>query len=815
MLSNYLKIAIRNLRRNPIHSALNTIGLGVGLASCLLVGLYVQGEVGHDTSHARSQRIYRAVRGFTTKGSPTTHIPAIGGSVGPQWQAAFPEVEHVVRTYFREDGGPWLKAGGRTFKQSFCVTDTTLLDVFSLPLVAGDPKTCLTESGGVLLTESMAAKFFPNSDPMGQLITIDDRKVGGEYRVTGVMKDLPGTSHIEFDFVTTMRATGWSSGFLEGRPLRTRDGRTDTFVLLRQGTDPRAVEEKIATLMAERLPPDIRDVASYHLQPIERIHLYSFEDYGFSSGGNIAHVRLFVTVALSILVLACVNYANLNTARAVRRAREVGLRKVFGAFRRQLAIQFLSESLVVAACAFLLALGLVTLLLPTFADVVGRPYTLAAPKNVLIAGLTALCVPLVGLLAGGYPAIVLSAFHPGSVLRNFHGLGSGRSLLRKGLVVFQFGVTIVLLAVTWVVYSQMKYMSEKNLGFDREHVVVTHLFRQDYDLIPKYETVKQAFMDVPGVVGASAAQLRMGQYVGYGPVGLEGDSESDVVMARSSIDRDFIGLMGMEFVAGRDLSPTGATDASRIVRGAGGTTGPAPVEVLLTETAARRLRLSDPIGKTVVLRFGDYRPTIVGVLRDFHAHSLYEKIIPGYFYRWVPSFRYLYLKVASENLPETIAGIEAVWGRLLPGKPFQFSFLDDQLDNVYRSETRAQQLFLTFTLVAVAISCAGLWSFASYASEQRRKEIGIRKVLGASSQEILGKLSREFMALVILAAAVAAPIGFWISRDWLADFAYRIDLDVQPFLFSALLASAVALATVAYESLRAAATDPIEAIQHE
>ncbi len=797
MLQNYLKIALRNLMRHKGYSLINVLGLSVGVACCVLIGLFIHDEFRVNRFHTKSDRIYKLLREMRNDGGIRDMGFGTSGAAGPALKKDYSEIETVVR-YMLDYS--WTTYKDRKFNQRFCLTDPDFLDVFDFELVIGDRATVLKEPLSILVTETAARRFFGDDDPIGKVLTVDDRYMGGVYTITGVLKNVPRQSTMQFDIVCATVNTYWTRNVFEQWAVDSTWRPAQNYILLREGADATALEAKLPKFMARYMGDEIVKKSTYFLQPLDRIYLYSRVDYGISAYSDITYVYLFAIIGLFILLIACINFMNLSTARSARRAREVGLRKVVGAYRAQLIRQFLGETFLTALLAGILSLIIVKFSLPLLNNFAQK--TIALEGQTLwyaIAGLFVLTV-LVSVLAGGYPALFLSSFRPVMVLKGTLVSGAKSGRLRQILVVFQFAISTFLIAGTYTVYQQLNYVQNKNLGFDKNLMVLTWLFATDRRLTDDYLNVKNEFLKHPNILKASAAHSTMGYGGQLDRVFPEGRGGEDWRMRVMGVDEAFLDTYNLELIAGRNFSMV--ADTSRAF--------------ILNETAVKRLGWTEPIGKAFGWSaYNREKGIVIGVVKDFHNRSLHEVIRPVAIAMWQPKFNVLSLKIRGEDIEETLKYIGELWQKYIPEKPFVYRFLDEYLARSYMAEQRIGTLVTVFAGLAIVIACLGLFGLAAFTAEQRTKEIGIRKTLGASVPNIVRLLSREFVILVLLADLIAFPLAYWAMNEWLARFAYRIDLGALIFVLSGLLTMAIAIMTVSTQAIRAALTDPATALRYE
>jgi len=817
MIQNYLKIAFRNLWRNRGYSFINIFGLAVGLAGCIVIVLYVTHELSYDTHHEHSDRIYRVIAKIDFSGNYMELAP-VPAPMGPTLQRDYPEVEAMVR--LRPRGSHMVKKGDSNIKESGIVfSDPEFFDVFTLPVVHGNPETALTDPYSAVITKSMARKYFEKTDIVGESLVLNDRDV---YEITAVVEDMPVASHFHFNLLLSMSTIDEAeNGVWLSNNFR-------TYILLREGSDPAAFERHFETIKKTYVEPQIRQFMGvgldefeevgnslvYELQPLTDIHLYSDLTGEFEPNGSMAYVAVFTALAIFILLLACINFMNLATARSAKRAREVGVRKTLGSMQRELTLQFFIESFLYSVLAFLAALLLVEISLPLFSELAGRPIESDYLGNPWLAGLIVSIVLATGLLAGSYPALMLSSFKPVEVLKGTFTERSGHGTLRKGLVVFQFSVSIIILIGLLVVNKQLDFIRSRDLGFDRERIVILNDAYALGDTREAVETFRDRMLDYP--VFRSATISGFFPVDGYSkddrtywPKGQTPSEDNTVNMQRWRVDEKYIPTLGMEIVEGRNFS-------EELDREGG--------VVILNEAAVDRFGFDEPLGKVITI-YGSNEDgsidqdvlvdhEIVGVVKNFHYESLRENITPlGLFYG--PSFGNMAFRIASTGISDAVELLESHWKEQAPGQPFSYSFMDSRFDRMYRAETGVQDLMAAFSGLAVLIACLGLLGLSAYSVERRTKEIGIRKVLGAGVGNILGMVSGEFLKLVLLSIAISVPVAYLAMSRWLQEFAYRTELGYGVFIVAGIGTLVVALATVSWQSVRAALMDPVQSLRNE
>jgi putative ABC transport system permease protein len=800
MLKNYLKVALRNIKRQKGYAFINISGLAIGMAACLMILLWVHDELNFDAYHEHADRIYR----LTIDANLGTHMkaPVSPTPAGPAIVQEFPEVLQTVRLT-RPNRSPVIVDDKEYFEENVAFADNSIFDVFSFPFLEGDPKTALTTAYTAVLTEDTAKKYFGDDDPIGKMIKFEgDQK----YAITGVVKDVPENSHFTFNILRSMETQN-----AENRQLMENWFAISqyTYVLLEEGAEAKTVEEKLPALVEKHLGAILKSYGAsltLHLQPLKRIHLHSDFPGDIGAQGNIMYVYLFSGIALFVLIIACINFVNLSTARSAIRAKEVGMRKALGAVRHRLVGQFLGESVVYSLLSLLLSIVLILAAMPWFNTIIGRSMNL----NVLhvpwlIPGFISLAL-LVGIMAGSYPAFFLSAFHPVRVLRGRFKTGTKNIFFRRLLVISQFAISIALIIGTIVIYRQLTYLKSTELGFEKEHVVVLPGLR---DIMPNsYQTLKNEFRNIPGVINVGASSLVPGRGITkslFQPQGFTQDQSQP--MDYRSIDPGYLSTLGIKIMAGRNFSDDLPTDQTE--------------SVLINETAAEKFGWSDPLGKQFILspdqtnQEGEARLNVIGVVKDYHSTSLREKIEPMILFDDPTQYTTLAIRVAPSNIQRTLNLVRNKWKELLPQRPFDYFFLDESFDSQYRAEERMGNLILRFSVLAVFIGCLGLFGMASYSTEQRTKEIGIRKVLGASAGVIVRMLSKEYIFLVVIGNLIAWPAAYLLMKSWLDNFAYRTSLSIWAFLAAAMLSLIVALLTVSYQSIKAALANPATSLRYE
>ncbi|MCG8605226.1 ABC transporter permease [bacterium] len=800
MLGNYFKIAFRNLLKYRAYSFINICGLAVGIAFCILILLFVQDELSYDRHHERADRIFRVVLDLQTPGSKS-EFASTPAALAPAMQADIPEVESTVR-FYKYFGGATVSYGEkRVYEDRFFFADPSVFQTFSLSFLEGDPKTALNGPFKIVLTEAIAQKYFGRENPLGKRIVVNDTL---DFQVGGIISDLPLQSHFRLDFLASFET--WEA-MVPDLKNRWAPHMYYTYVLLRAGVSASQVADKLPELVERRTNLSSGWSFNFSLQSLTDIHLLSHRDGELRPNGNIKYIYIFTVTALLILLIACVNFMNLATARSANRSREIGMRKVLGAFRRQLVGQFLGEALLLSFLATLLALLLAEGALPLLNQIAGKTLSLASLASSSWVLILTTLVILVGVVSGSYPAFFLSNFRITNVLlvRKQSGLPRSASVLRKALVIFQFAVSISLIVGTILTWKQLDFMQSHHLGFEPEQVVVAPV-RNVPQARQKIKALKVALLQQPSVLNVTASNTVLGRGALVLSVRSETMPENEWQgMNTLFVEADFVETYKMEIVAGRDFSPEFADEEGR--------------SFILNEAAVKKFGWTpeSALGKEFALRRQEGR--VVGVVRDFNYVSLHQEVAPLVLTSTPVRFRsapaYISLRLRTDDLSHALRAIEDSWSSVLPHRPFDYFFLNVDFEKQYRAEQQFAQVFLAFCTIAIFIACLGLYGLTSFSTEQRTKEIGIRKVLGASVGSVLSLLSGEFVKLVLLANVLAWPIAWFAMTRWLQNFAYRIDIGVEVFLISGALALLITVLTVSLQAFKAAVVNPVQSLRYE
>jgi putative ABC transport system permease protein len=806
MLRNYLKIALRNMMRQKGYSLINIAGLAIGMACCILILLYVADELSYDKFHENRDRIYR-INTISSIGTTTRHYATVPPVLATELADSLPEIEAFTRLMDQES------IRGRINNESIEITecffvDPAFFDIFTHEFIAGTAGSSLANPDSIVITEETAGRVFGDENPMGKVIELgNDRAI----QITGVIKNVPKNSHLRFN------------GILPFSFIRDRDGNPANFseanyfcewyayLLLREGTDIRDLESKMAGIAEEKWGDVYKERGTsrqYLLQNITDLHLKSESEYERGNPGDINTVYLFSAIALFVLFIACFNFINLSTARSANRAREVGIRKVMGSQKGQIVRQFLSESIIMSFFGLLIGVVLVQMALPAFNRLAGKEFESGQLlSSTVLLGLVGIII-ITGIIAGSFPAFVLSAFHPVMVLKGKLSSASRNITLRKALVVLQFSISIFMIVGILVIVRQLDFIKNKDLGFDKEQMVVIPFFGQTENEqgAGRLQALKNKFLQNPSILSVSFSIDVPGGDIGSDAFLPEGKNSDEAIRAvRYWVDHNFVSTYGMEIVKGRNFSESYATDADQAL--------------IVNEKAAAVLGWGEDIlGKRLINVSRDNRPgIIVGVVKDFHSAGMKMEISPVVMALEPRFFRSISVRLHPDSVSQTLSFIEGSLREIYPDRPFDYSyyFVDDDFRSKYPEEEKIREIYIAFGFLAVFVACLGLFGLASFSVEQRTKEIGVRKVLGASGREIILLLSKEFTKWVIAANILAWPLAYYMMNRWLGNFAYRIDIRWDVFIFSGLITAVIALFTVSVHSVKAARSDPATALKYE
>lgn len=810
MIKNYLKIALRALLRNKLGAFINIFGLALAMACSILIYVFITDELAYDRYHTNHDRTYRVTRNFRSPdGSVNLHLGHVAPPFGPLLKNDFPELEAVART-LNSRLRVGLPSPNGEIPKSFYEPDAYFAEpevfkIFNIRVLSGSADKGLNEPMQLMLSETTARKYFGTESALGKSM-----RLGNAFNVvvTGVFADFPDQSHWHPDMFVSF-ATLNDSTIYGRRGLETNFGNNSfgTYILVKEPFDPRKMEAQFPAFVDRHMNQSAGDAkpsswTSLFLQPLADIHLRSHLDSEEEANGNINNVYMMGVIGVFIVLIACFNFVNLSTARASKRAKEVGLRKVVGAHRQQLIYQYLSESVLIAMLALVVALALSAPAMLWLNAFTGKSLDL----NVLLNGkltfglvLFAVCV---GLLAGIYPAFILSGFKPALTLKGQHGSATGKGILRKGLVVAQFSISIVLIIATVITFQQLSYLNRETLGYSKDQVVTLPYYSDE--LNPNYEAFFNKLTGESAVKNIARSSLiptgRLLDHQGSARV-QKGDSiaETDVVLKNVAVDQEFFDTYEVAFVAGRDYSKSVRTDSLAFV---------------LNEAAVNMMGLTYEDIVNHELEYGGVKGTVIGVVKNFHFESLHEAIVPVIFHSDT-RFRQMSVKLSANNVQAGIENIEKVWREFLPQIPFEYNFLSDTYSNLYQEEQKQSQLFVIFASVAILIACLGLFGLATFNAVQRVKEIGIRKVLGASVSSILGLLSKEIVILILISNLIAWPVAWYFMNEWLSTFAYHVTMNPLAYVLAGIAAVGIALVTVSAQTIRAATSNPTNSLRHE
>lgn len=806
MLKNYLKVALRNLWKNKSFSAINIIGLATGLAVCLLIVLYVVDELKYDKYNENADRIYRLDADIYFNNTQATFAVA-PDPLATTLVREYPEVEQMVR--INNQGDILIKKDNQNVQDHHAAfVDSTFFKVFTIPMIKGNPETALNDPGSIVIDESAAKRYFNTTDVIGKTLYIDNST---NCKITGVIKDMSRQSHFHFSFIRPRGKANdsWLSNnaanYILVKPGVSREK-------LQADVDA-TVNKYIGRELEEQLHSSLKDLQSkgnhfiYHLMPLTDIHLHSDKQYEIEANGNVTYVYIFSVIAIFILLIACVNFMNLSTARSANRAKEVGVRKVAGSLRKHLITQFLTESVLLSFFSLVLAILIAMLLLPLFNDLAGKQMSVLTLFSTWLFPVMIALVLVVGIVAGSYPAFYLSSFQPIDVLKGNTAKGFRNSWLRSSLVVFQFSISIILVIGTIVIYNQLNYIQSKKIGYNRDQVLVLH---NAWYLDKQIKPFRNELLNIPGVTNATIS--------GDLPTGTNFDNEGwfrdatldankAIVLTNFFVDDNYIPTLDMEMAAGRNFSKDFPSDSTAII---------------LNEAAVKLLGLKDPLKEKL------YRPNftsqgefngsvgyqVIGVIKDFNYSSMHQHVGP-LIMQWSENWGSIAMRVNTQNISSIINTVEAKWKSMVPAQPFNYSFMDADFNNIYTAEQRTGKLFITFAVFAIFIGCLGLFGLVTYAAEQRIKEIGVRKVLGASVAGIVAMLSKDFAKLVLIASLISFPIA-WLAMDkWLQSFAYRTTISWWIFIVAGAAAIIIALITVSFQAIKAAIANPVKSLRTE
>lgn len=808
MFKNYFKSALRNILKNKGYSFINITGLAVGMACCLLIFVFVLDELSYDRFNKNADRIYRISLSFSFGGRDSV-VPTVSAPMGHTLVREYPEVESAVR--FRHLGSLIIGYEEKIFRESKVVfSDAEFFKIFTIPLLAGDPATALKDPYSVVFSKKAAEKYFADQDPLGKIIKLSNY----DFKVTGVYDQIPSNSHFHFDLIASLSSLG------ESQRQNWGNNNYYTYILLDKHAQKKSAEDKIQGVIEKYINPQIEKElgvsakelektsglrTSFFLQPLPDIHLHSNLSGELEPNSDIKYIYIFSAVALFILIIASINFINLATARSAGRAREVGMRKVMGSAQPQLIRQFLGESTIMSVISLLAAFVLIILAIGYFNQLSGKETSILDFLNLEMVTAMLTVVIAVGLLAGLYPALFLSAFKPVNVLRGEIRAGVKTGWLRSSLVVIQFAASVILIICTLVVRNQLHYIKDKNVGYDKDNVLIL----QNANLLgSQVETFKNEILKHPGVINGTISSYlpvpSTRHNITLYPDGNVSGGKTSAMIQNWSVDYDYIKTLGIKILKGRDFSRSFPTDKSAVI---------------LNQKAAKQFGWgNNPLGKKLGRTSGKKEDmelfTVIGVVEDFHFESLRNTIAPLALFL-ERSANLISFRIKPENIPDKIDFLRTQWKKFLPGKPFDYTFMDEDFNAEYRAEQRLGKIFGFFALLAIFIGCLGLFGLAAFTAQQKTKDIGIRKVLGASVPNLIRLIAKEFIILVCIANIIAWPIAYIIMNKWMQDFAYRVSLTIGTFIIASIASIVIALLTVSYQSIKAALANPVDSLKYE
>ena len=785
LIWSYMKIALRKINRHKSFSFINIAGLAIGMACFILIMLWIQNELSFDKFHEKKDRLFR----IQNKLSSGNYANSLTYALPPFLKEKYPEIEETARVW------PWhrslVKSKDKSFDEdNIYLTDPGFFKMFSFPFIHGSPETALSDKYSIVLTEETALRYFGNENPLGKILYLAAHEA--DFKVTGVTANIPSNSHLRFDMVSRVEWLG------EERLARWSEWVAYAYVLLRPDITADLVNTKIAGVYKEQINPnyDTEPV----LQPITKVHLY----WGDGRSGSIVKIYIFSTIAVFILVMACINYMNLSTAKSAQRAREVGLRKVVGATRLQVIKQFLGEAVLLSSFSMVFALLCVWAVLPAFNNFTAQELTLFSGTNVSILLILFLVAIVTGFVAGSYPALFLSSFQPVQILSSRSTKNSRGLVFRRILIVFQFTISVGLILCTLIVSKQLRYIQNKDLGLDRDSVVTLN---NNPDLGKRFDAFKEELKRKSGILNVTSAAQRPMQ-VGQGvPVGCKRNSTNELeVWAYTMADYDFFETFDMEILQGRSFSKEFLTDEKSAC--------------IINETAAKRLGLENPIGMNIYFGHMALDPSlrnlqVIGVVEDFHFRSMHSNIGPFLFRIYRPYHFYIFIKVDARQIPEALQNIKTIFAKYAPDYPFRFEFLDDAFNRQYAAEMELRRLFNLFSVLSIIVACLGLFGLASFTAEQKTKEIGIRKILGAQVSDIVALTTKEYFKWIAAANLIAWPVGVYLMTQWLNNFAYKVSIGPGVFMMASGLTLLIVIITISYQTIKASLANPVDSLRYE
>ncbi len=812
MLKNYLKVVLRNLKRQKIYSFINIFGLAIGIACCILILLFIRYELSYDKFNKNSNRIYRVTREwFNEDGTTSLHLARVAPPIGPLLKNDFPSII-LQEARFLHDYNTFLKINNNTvIENKFYWAEQSAFKIFTIPFIKGDPNTALSEPKSVVITESMAKKYFGNEDPLGKTINYERQ---GDLKITGVIKDVPENSHFKFDFLASF-ITLYDPNIIGRETLEQNWGRNNylTYLLLPKNFPIKELKDKIPGFLDDHLSRSFQSgndqlpakaphlYTALHFQKLTDIHLHSHLTSEIEENGDINNIYIFSAVALFVLLIACINFMNLATARSSKRAKEIGIRKVMGAFRPQLMKQFIGESMITAFISLMFSIIIVELTIKSFSNFTGRALKFNLFSDpVLLFGVFVLAF-LVGVVSGSYPALILSSFKPASVLKS-NKIISRKSIFRTVLVILQFTISITLIIAVGIVFNQMQYINKKDLGYNKDHLVILPSSGKIKNNLTSF---KNQLLQNPNIKMVTSSRLVPSDMLLNSWGGKVFDKNKpnplNFRLAVQEVDYDFFKTYQIKFSSGRDFSKEFATDDSSAF--------------ILNESAVHQLGWTarDAIGKSIT--YGNRKGRVIGVVHDFNFESLHNNIVPIIFLITHTGNNQITVRISGKDIPAALQFLKSKWAEYRQDYPFDYTFLDDQIAGLYKKDQKIGDVFGIFAIIAIIIACLGLFGLASYTAEVRTKEIGIRKVLGARISGIVLMLSKEFIFLIFISNLIAWPISYYFMNKWLNEFAYKSSIDFGIFAGAGITALIIALLTVSYQSFKVASLNPVQSLKYE
>jgi len=804
MLRNYLKIALRNIRKFKGYMFINIFGFVVGITCTILIALFIIDELSYDKFYPNSERIFR-VANYSVVNNRIDNTARSSPPLAKVLAEEFPEVEFVTKC--RNYGAPVFRYKEKVFSEERVFNvDRTFFTVFQIPFLHGNPRTALDRPDAIVLTKSMAMKYFGNEDPMGKTINADNKR---DYIVTAVVEDVPQNSHFHFDFLRSL------ANYSDAQSLVWVFNDFYSYVLLKPNTDIQDLEAKLFGVVKERIDPFLRNVLGisvdqflesggefkYYFQPLTAIHLYSNLDFEIEPNSDIRYVYIFLSIAIGVLLIACINFINLATARSTVRVKEIGIRKTIGSTQKQIMVQFLTETIVITIISVIFSWILAYYTLPLFNQITGKNFDLAWSGMWWIIPFSVILAVVLGLISGLYPAFIMGNFNPSRILKGNKFFGSQKLKLRTILVIFQFGISTILIIATLTVREQLQYIQTKDLGFNKDQIVVIH---KTDDLGKNLFAFKNELVKNHLVQFASNSVDLLGNNIEVVALTPEGQAEDQTkIICFMQVDDGFLDTYKIPLNEGTFFTQ------DRLVNN---------YQVVLNESAVKAMGLTDPIGiRLVNSMFPENRYSIIGVVKDFHFQSLKQRIQPMVFASLPQNSigRFLSVRISPEEIDETLKYIEKTWLKFSNGQALEYEFFDNQFARIYLAEKNTEYLFFIFSILSIIVACFGLFGLSSFVAERRTKEVGIRKILGSSTTSVVMLLIWQFLKWVVIANIIAWPIAWYVMNSWLGDFAYRINLEWSVFLIAGIIAVIITLFTVSSQAIKAAIANPVESLRYE